>query len=298
MSNNLKKTIIAILILAIIGLSFYSYNNNKKHASIEKEMLIEKNNLLDDLSKLESQYDDAISKNTSLSKELITQKESIKAFKDSLKKIKKNNWKLINFYKNKIKALNDISNKLVRTNDSLAEVNKLLNIENQDLTQQKDSLTTNLQQQTTYNNTLSEQNLDLTKKVSLGEIVKANNFSVVTYKEKSGGKYKETDKARRVDVFKTSFVLNENPIAKESDIVSYVVITKPDGELLVNKGTFTTKTGERVDYSDTSTIPYKKVAITSDILIKFGDTKLLKGTYLIDFYINDTKVGSIQKNLR
>ncbi len=298
MSDNAKKVIIAILLLSIISLAFYSYNNNKKHVAIEKEMMVEKENLLSDLSKLETQYDEAISKNTMLSSELVEQKITIKNFKDSLKKVKNTNWKLIKFYKNKIKSLNSISDKLVRLNDSLARVNNSLNIENQDLSMQRDSLSTNLQQQTVYNDTLVKQNLNLAKKVALGEKVKVNNFSVSTYKERSGGKYKETDKARRVDVFKTSFVLNENPIAEERDITAYVVIFNPKGELVVNKGVFNTSDGDRVHYSDATTIPYKKAAIASDILTKIGDYTLEKGLYQIDFYVDNKKVGAVEKSLR
>lgn len=298
MSDNVKKVIIAILLLSIIGLAFYSYNNNKQHVAIEKEMMAEKESLLSDLSKLETQYDEAISKNTMLSSELVEQKITIKNFKDSLKKIKNTNWKLIKFYKNKIKSLNAISDKLVKLNDSLSRVNNSLNLENQDLSMQRDSLSTNLHQQSVYNDTLVKQNLNLAKKVALGEKVKANSFSVTTYRERSGGKYKETDRARRVDVFKTSFVLNENPIAAERDITAYVVIFNPKGELVVDKGVFNATNGDRVHYSDVTIIPYKKAAIASDVLTKIGDAKLEKGLYQIDFYVDNNKVGAIEKSLR
>ncbi len=298
MSENIKKAVIIFLILAICGVGYYSYTNNKKHVAIEENMKVEKDKLLKDLSDLETVYDDAISKNTSLSTELQKQKESIQNFKDSLKAIKRTNWKLIKFYKNKIKNLNVVSNRLVYLNDSLVKSNQLLNQENQDLAVQKDSLTSNLKEQTNYSNTLANQNLELAKKVAAGKVVKSSNFNVVAYKERSHGKYKETDRARRVDIFKTSFVLNENPIADEKDIVAYVVITKPNGEILVNKGVFSSTTSERLHYSETSTIPYKKAAITSDIFIKFGDIKLEKGKYIIDFYVNNEKVGTVEKELR
>jgi len=298
MSNNFKKGIIAFLVLLLIGLLFYSYNNNKEHIAIENKMQNEKDKLIDNLSKMELQYDDAISKNTMLSEELIVQKESIKNFKDSLKSIKKTNWKLINFYKNKIKDLNIISNKLVGLNDSLVRSNKTLSLDNQNLNTQKDSLTNNLNLQAIYNDTLVKQNLHLAKKVAVGKIVKASNFGVMTYKERSGGKYKETDRARKVTVFKTSFVLNENPIAENNNIKAHIIIYKPNGDLLVDKGVFSTTDGEKLHFSDISTIPYKKAAIASDILIKFGNIKLNKGTYTIDFYVNNKKAGSTQKNLR
>lgn len=297
MSDKIKKAIIAILILIIAGMGYYTYNQNKKHVAIESEMQIEKDNLLGDLTKLESQYDAEISKNTMLSEELTEQKNQIAEFKASIKKIKNSNWKLIKFYKNKIKDLNTISDRLIRKNDSLVRSNDLLNVENSDLNRDKDSLTVNLEKQTTYNNTLTDQNLDLAKKVAIGEIVKASNFSVTTYRDRKGS-YKETDRARRVDAFKTSFVLNENPIAQNKDITAYVIIKNPNGELITKKGTFTTDNGESLRYSEFSKIPYKKATLASDILIKFGDVKLEKGSYTIDFYLEGKKVGTVKKTLK
>lgn len=298
MSNNMRKSIILVLILAILGVSYYSYQNNKNHKLIEKELLLEKETLIKDLSNLEQQFDEAISKNTLLSNDLEKQKNSITSFKDSLKTVKKTNRKLINFYKNKIKNLGFTTRKFIKANDSLVEINTLLNLENQGLTVQKDSLTSNMQNQTEYTKTLVEQNLNLAKKVALGEVVTVNNFNVTTYRETNSGKFIETDRARRVDVFKSNFVLNENPIAKKSDIVAHIVIYKPNGKLLLNKGTFTNCKGNDINYSDTSTIPYKKVTVTSEIFTKFGEIKLEKGKYIIEFYINNCKVGTVAKNLR
>ncbi len=297
MSDNLKKGIIAILIFAILGLIYYNLYSTNRHIVVQQEMQLEKDIILNDLAKLENKYDKEILKNTSLSKELLTQKKTILDFRSALRSSEKTNKKLINFYKLKIKNLTNISDNLIRISDSLSRENNNLTQKNINLTTQKDSLNSNLKNQTTFNNKLVEQNLDLAKKIALGEIVTASNFNVVTYRERNNGSFKESDKARRVDAFKTSFILNENPIATEEDIITHVVITKPDGKLLVNKGSFSTPNGKKINFSNSSTIPYKKTGITSDIVTKFGNQKPPKGTYIIDFYIKETKVGSVEKTL-
>jgi len=297
MSDNFKKVVIAILVLLIAGLVYYTYNQDKEHEVIENKMKLEKEVLLNKLTALTSDYDNAISKNTLLADELSVQREKIVNFRDSVKNLKSKNWKLMKFYKGRIESLNAVSAKLVKMNDSLVERNNLLNHENQDLYEQKNALSDKLTKQNNYNDTLVSQNLELAKNVALGKVVTASNFKVTTYKERKG-KYKETDKVRRVDVFKTSVVLNENPIANNRDVALHIVIKKPDGELLVDKGVFVTTEDERIHYSGLSEIPYKKASIASEILTKFGDVKLEKGTYIVDFYIENKKVGTIEKNLR
>ncbi len=298
MSNDNKKIIIVILSIVIVGLVIYSYLNNEQYQETKQTLVIEKETILENLTKIEDQYNSAIAQNTTLSEELEIQKNSIISFKDSLKSLKNTNWKLIKFYKTKIKGLNKISKKLLYLNDSIVKRNELLNQENQDLHEDKQVLETDLEKQTTYNDTLVKQNLDLAKKVAIGEIVKVSNFKVTTFRERSGGKYKESTRARRVDLFKTSLLLNENPIAKEKDIVTHVVIKKPDGNLLISKGIFTTENGDRVTFSEESIIPYNKSAMVGEIIVNTNGKKLEKGIYTIDFYTDGVKVGSVEKVLK
>lgn len=294
MSNDNKKITIAILLITILGLVLYSYLNNEKYEETTQTLIIEKETILKNLTKIEEQYNTAIAQNTTLSEELVLQKNSIVSFKDSLKSLKITNWKLIKFYKNKIKGLNRISKKLIYQNDSLVKSNELLNSQNQELNEDKQVLTSDLQKQTSFNDTLVKQNLDLAKKVAIGEIVKVSNFKVTTYRERSGGKFKESTRARRVDMFKISLLLNENPIAEKRNISAHVSIIKPDGNVLVEKGGFTNVDGNRVKFSEESNIPYNKSALISDIIVTVTGEKLDKGTYLINFYTDGIKVGSVR----
>lgn len=298
MSNDNKKITIAILLITILGLVIYSYLNNEKYKETKQTLIIEKETILENLTKIEEQYNTAIAQNTTLSEELVLQKNSIVSFKDSLKNLKNTNWKLIKFYKNKIKGLNRISKKLIYQNDSLVKSNELLNSQNEELNEDKQVLTSDLQKQTSFNDTLVRQNLDLAKKVAIGEIVKASNFKVTTYRERSSGKFKESTRARRVDIFKISLLLNENPIAKKRDISAYATIIKPDGNILIEKGVFTNAKGDRVKFSEKSSIPYNKSALISDMVITVAGRKLEKGTYIINFHIDGIKSGSVEHTLK
>ena len=297
MSNKLKSAIIILLLLTVVATGYYSYNNNKKHELAAVKMQKDQDRLIDELSKMEGLYTDEIAKNTTLSEELSIQKEEVTKLIDSIKKIKNANWRNSKYLRNKISKLQNLSTKYKQLNDSLINSNELLNSENLELNEQNQNLSINLEEQTTYNNTLLSQNEELARKVALGEMIKVSNMTVSTYKTRRD-KLRETDKARRVDVFKVSFTLNENQIAEKRNITAYVNVTNPSGKLLVDRGTFTTSENIEIHYSDKSSISYKKENITKNVLIKFGDLQLEKGTYLIDIYTDNTKVGTVKKILK
>lgn len=296
MTDQNKKVIIGFLAVIVIGLAIVWYLDHNKQSKSIDTLTEEKEQIISELDSLTLVYNVAINEKTELSNELEIQRDNIIRFRDSLKKIKKTNWKLISFYKNKIKGLTTTTDRLLVVNDSLFKRNNLLNLENQDLNVQKDSLTSNLKKQNNYNDTLAKQNLNLAKKVAIGEVVKINNYSVTTYDERKNGKYKVSSRARRVNIFKVSFLINDNPIAKNKDISAFVTIKMPNGEILSKKGLFTTTDDKSLPYSDETIIPYKKKAIATDIIIN-ADTKLEKGVYSIIVYIDNRQVAVLSKTL-
>lgn len=297
MSNKAKSLLILLLLLIVFGMGYYSYNNNKKHDLVTAKLTTEKDIALEELYDLKEQYTEEIAKNTTLSEELSMEKDKISEFIDSIKKIKASSWRTTKFFKNKVKDLQEISDKYKKINDSLVASNEFLNIENENLTIKKDSLSDSLEEQTEYNTTLFNQNIDLARKIAIGEVIKMSNFEVSTNRTRRD-QLKETDKARKVDVFKVSFTLNENNIAKSRGVTSHITITTPAGKLLLDRGTFMSNDDGELHYSDESTVAYKKNNITKNILIKFGDLRLEKGTYIIKLYIDHLHVGTVKKALR
>jgi hypothetical protein len=297
-NNSNNKIFLGVLIAALIALGAFSYFNNQKHVNTETALLEEKESILKDLTIMENQYNDAISKNTEYSNELEVQRNNIIRFRDSLKRVKTTNWKAIKFYKNKIATLNTTNSRLFRINDSIVKRNELLNYENQDLTEQKDSLSTNLNEQITFNDTLVKQNLTLAKKVSIAEVVKAGEFRMTTYKERNNGEYSVTDKARRVDAFKIGFTLIENLIAKEKDITAHVILKGPSGNLVVDNGTFILSDDTEIHFSEKTVVSFKKSAIITDIILNTNNQKLEKGIYTATIYLNNKLVASIKKVLK
>ncbi|MEE9349136.1 MAG: hypothetical protein V3U80_03750, partial [Flavobacteriaceae bacterium] len=140
MSDTLKKLLIVILLFVIAFLGYNSYTKNLEFEKKEIAFKNEKDLLLVDFNRIRDSYEDAISKNTFLSEELTRQKNRIADFESVVKKMKRSDSKLIKFYKNKIEELTITSKKMIKINDSLAQRNSMLNVENQDLYEQKQTL--------------------------------------------------------------------------------------------------------------------------------------------------------------
>lgn len=297
MTDKTKKIVIAILILLLAGLGIFSFLDHKKQTEAIDDLTLEKQEIITELNQLKTQYDEAIAENTTLSSELAQEKEHIEEYIDSLKKLKHTNRKTISFYKNKIEELTRTTQRLMVANDSLAKKNKLLTAENQDLTVQKDSLSENLQANKIANDTLKTKNKALSEKVKVASKIRANGYTVLTFDKRRNGKFKPTEKARRVNTFKVSFNINENPLADERDIPVYIVVKAPNGDVLKGKGFFTDANGNRVPFTESTQVPFHKNAIITDVIMDFDTVKLEKGTYLVDIYLDGKKVRTLTKEL-
>ena len=79
-SNSSLKVVIAVLSLLLLGSLFYIYKLTTDTSNLEtvvKSEKTEKENVLKDLQELKTTYDAAIAENTSMSDELIAEREKV-----------------------------------------------------------------------------------------------------------------------------------------------------------------------------------------------------------------------------
>lgn len=138
--------------------------------------------------------------------------------------------------------------------------------------------------------------------IDVGSTLKASNFNIVGINEKSSGKEKVTDKAKRVDKLRVSFELDENMIAPSGNKEIYVVITSPDGKPIaveaLGSGIFNTREGEEKIYTQKLDVPYeqnKKQTVSFDWK---QNTDFSTGNYKIEVYNNGFKVGEANRPLK
>lgn len=277
-SSNNKVLIIAltVLLFALIGYTFY---NNNDHKEAVKFLQDEKEQIIGNLTAMEDKYDIAIAQNTSLSDSLTVEKERISAFKDSVQQLKKINSSTLRRYRNQLAKLEDTNERLLIEVDSLRMTNNLL-------TEEKDSISSQLDIQTTYNDSLVVQNSELAEKVEIGGAINVENVNVTAMKLRSNGKLTPTNKAQKTDAIKVEFRLSENKIATPGDKEAYIVLTNPAGQVINAKGTFLLKDETEAKYTDHTVINYENADLDVVMLVERKGDKYQKGEYSIQVFVD------------
>lgn len=288
-SNN--KIVLGILIALLVGLGAYTLRSNSKHVEAENFLKEEKEQILGNLTTMEEKYDNAIAQNTTISEELKIERDKITAYKDSVINLKGTNWRLIRRYRGQIASLEATNERLLFVTDSLKLVNNLLVIE-------KDSITGKLIEQTSFNDTLIAQNLDLAKKVEIGGVMRVSAVNSTAMRLRSNGKYTETNKAQKTEAIRVNFKIEENEIATPGDKIVHIVINTPTGKIVNQKGTFNTKSGQEVGFTIEDTVPYENAAKDVTLFIDKLTVKLDKGIYTTKIYVDGLLVGASNIELK
>ncbi|TPG33333.1 hypothetical protein [Flavobacterium pectinovorum] len=286
-NNSSLKAIIAVLAVLLIGSLVYIFKLSSDTDVVKTELtttMTEKQSVMKDLQELKATYDAAIAENTSMSDELIQERDKVVALMDDLNKSKGD----VSKFRSQVQAMQGKMKTLVAENDELKKQNGVLTV-------QRDSTITVLGESKKYNEVLVGQNEELAKTVEKGAKLSILNTKTAAYKLRSSGKQIETDKASRADVLKVSFTIAENQIAKSGDKTYYVQVIDSKNNVLGEKKTesFGDNT---LTYSFKTTVKYenKTVNVSEDLPGK----DFVKGAYFINVYDNDELVSKTSFNLR
>ncbi|KAF2340817.1 MULTISPECIES: hypothetical protein [Flavobacterium] len=286
-NNSSLKAVIAVLAVLLIGSLVYIFKLSSDTEVVKTELtttLTEKESVMKDLQELKATYDAAIAENTSMSDELIQERDKVVALMDDLNKSKGD----VSKYRSQVQAMQSKMKTLVAENDELKKQNGVL-------TTQRDSTIVVLGESKKYNEVLVGQNEELAKTVEKGSKLSVLNTKTSAYKLKSSGKQIETDKASRADILKVSFTIAENQIAKSGDKTYYVQVIDSKNNVLGEKKTesFGDNT---LTYSFKTTVKYenKTVQVSEDLPGK----DFAKGTYFINVFDNDELVSKTSFSLR
>ncbi len=281
-SNN-KFLIIALtaLLFLLIGYTFYLSKDHKEALQFLQD---EKEQIIGNLTAMENKYDIAIAKNTSLSDSLTYEKEKIMAFKDSVINLKKANSSVLRRYRYQVSNLQITNERLINEVDSLKMISNVL-------IDEKDSISSQLEVQTIYNDTLAAINEKLAEKVAIGSVLNIKDVNVTALKMRSNGKYTETNKAQKTDAIKVEFRLMENEIATPGDKDAFIVLQKPNGAVINAKGTFTLSDETELKYTDQTTINYENAELDVVLFVERKGDKYEKGTYQVKVYVEGRLVG-------
>lgn len=286
-SSSSLKVIIAILAILLVGSLVYIYKMTTDAKTVQTELtktLSEKELVMKDLQELKTTYDTAIAENTSMSDELIKERDKVVNLMNDVSKSKGDASK----YRSQYQKLENNMKVLIAENETLKKENVVL-------TTQRDSTVVVLGESKKYNEVLVGQNEELAKTVEKGSKLSVLNMKTSAYKIKSSGKQVETDKAGRANVLRISFTIAENQIAKSGDKEYYVQVIDSKSNVLGDKQTVTF--GDKsLTYSFITTVKYenKTVQVSQDLPGKSFE----KGTYFVNVFDKDELVSKTSFTLK
>ena len=270
------KAIIGILAVLLIGSLIYIFKLTSDAKTLQTTVTTvksEKESVLKDLADLKTTYDAAIAENTSMSDELIAERDKVVKLMSDLKASKGDNASLQK-YRTQYKALEQKMQNLMQ------EV-EVLKAQNQTLTTNLDSTKVVLEDNKKYNQVLVGQNEELAKTVELGSKLTVTNLKTASYKVRSSGKQIATDKASRTDMLKINFTIAENKIAKSGDKTYYVQVIDSKNNVLGDKATVSFG-DQTLTYSFTTTVKYDNKTV--EVSEQLPGKDFAKGTYFVNVF--------------
>jgi cell division protein FtsB len=285
--NSSLKAVIAVLAILLVGSLVYIFKMSSDVETVQTELkstVSEKDSVMKELQELKATYDAAIGENTSMSEELIQERDKVVNLMNDIKNSKGD----VSKYKSQLSALQNNMKVLMAENESLKK-------ENTTLTVQRDSTIVVLGESKKYNEALVGQNEELSKTVERGAKLTVLNMKASAYKVRSSGKEIVTDKASRADRLKISFTIAENQIAKSGDKTYYVQVIDSKNNVLGDKQTANFG-DETLTYSFTSNVKYenKTVNVSEDLAGK----DFAKGTYFVNVFDKNELVSKTSFTLK
>nr|WP_314866291.1 hypothetical protein [uncultured Flavobacterium sp.] len=286
-SNSNLKAVVIVLLLLLLGSLGYIFKMSTDAETVRTELkttLTEKESVMKDLQELKATYDAAIAENTTMSEELIKERDKVVALMEDLKKSNGD----VSKFKSQLTSLQNNMKILIAENDNLKK-------QNVTLTTQRDSTRVVLVESKKANEALTVQNSDLAKTVEKGSVLTVFNTKGAAYKVRSSGKQIETEKANRADVLKVSFTIAENKIAKSGTKTYYVQVIDSENNVVGDKKTesFGAKS---LTYSFTTNVKYENKTV--DVSEDLAGKKFAKGTYFVNVFDKDELVSKTSFSLR
>jgi regulator of replication initiation timing len=285
-NSSLKMLIIVLSVLFALSL-VYIYKLTTDVNSTEQKLtttLSEKEQVMKDLSDLKTTYDAAIAENTSMSDELIAERDKVVAL---MEKLKYSNGDVAK-YKKQYLGLESKMKSLIAENETLKKDNTVLKV-------QRDSTIVVLDESKKTNQVLTGQNEDLSKTVEKGSKLAIVNLKTAAYIVRSSGKEIPTDKASRADILKVSFTIAENAIAKSGERKYYVQLIDSKNNVMGERQTerFSDKT---LTYSYIANVKFDNKTV--DMVQNVPAEKLVKGTFYVNVFDNGQLVSTTTFTLK
>ncbi|SDE22891.1 hypothetical protein SAMN05421636_10434 [Pricia antarctica] len=286
-NNNGLKVLAGLLGVVLLGTIIYTVSLYQDKKKTETAMTQEKQLVVEDLNSLKSEYDKAILESNATNEELVSARDNISKYIDSVQNMKADISSLSR-YRRQVGVLKAEREQLLKQVDSLQKSNTLIAM-------QRDSTYTELEKQTVFNDSLVVQNTQLADAVEKGSALNLAKFNVDAVKERNSGKLSSTNRAKRADKFKICFTVADNVIAEAGDREFYLEVLDPQGNVLGESYSKTNDDGASVTYSKGTSFYYENKSLDVCDYISKPTGDFQEGNYMVNVYDEGLKLLGTSK---
>ena len=286
-NNNGLKVLAGLLGVVLLGTIIYTVSLYQDKKKTETVLTQEKQLVVEDLNSLKSEYDKAILESNATNEELVSARDNIAKYIDSVKTMKADITSLAR-YRRQVGVLKAEREQLLAQVDSLTRSNSFIAM-------QRDSTYVELEKQTVFNDSLVVQNTQLADVVEKGSALNLSKFNVDAVKERTSGKLVSTSRATRTDKFKICFTVADNVIAEAGDREFFVEVLDPQGNVLGESYSKTNEGGASVTYSKGTNFYYENKSLDVCDYINKPAGDFQKGNYMVNVYDDGLKLLGTSK---
>lgn len=283
------RLIIGSLIVAVTILSVFSFTNYQSIRTHQQFLEQEKKLVESELSQMITRYDEISISNDMIASQLAVAKKETEIALDSIRMLK-SDLSVISRFKEQLYSIKSKNNVLLSAIDSLDLANQTLKNENR--------ITYNeLINQRKANLSLAKTNEDLNKSLEKGALLTANSFEAKSF-SKILGKKQASNKAKKVDQIEVCFTLAENALTEQGEKEIFIQIVNPQNNVVADKGAINFGNSSLI-YSLKKVVNYHNevLDICVDIEADADERPLTEGTYFINIFNKERKLGSTQVKL-
>ena len=284
------KIVIGALVIVLAALSIYGFSSYKSIKTYETFIQQEKTLLENELSEILESYDDLSEDYYMLSEEFEHAKIEAKNALDSLKLLK-SSLSVLSEFRDQMQFFRNKNQLLLETVDSLNQSNMVLQ------KQQEMAYGRIDQQQKTISGLKATQS-KLKEKISEAALLKLNTIEAIAYKLKANKKRK-TRRAKKVGAIDVCMTIAKNKFTQKGFKDIYIQIVGPNNNVLSDKTEI--KFGDTVlVYSLKEEVYYdnKDLDICKMVLPSDNDLPFIKGTYYVNIFHNNLKLGHTSFKLK
>ena len=286
------KKRIAIIVLSVISVIFLitggylwiALRNSEAHnVEIQELMALEKEEMLNDLTSAQIQYDELMVRinNDSLRIKLEREQVRTQQLLEELEHIKSTSATEITRLKKELRTVRAVLKNYVIQIDSL-------NRENETLKKENASVRNKYKEASKKISNLAEEKQALSEKVTLASQLDATNVNI-TLLRKNGKATKNIKQAKQIEI---TFTITKNITAESGEKIAYVRIMQPDQEVLTKSSSDTFVYENRnIGYSMSRRFEYTGESHEMTLYWNIEET-LKEGEYNAYIFVDGNMIGS------